>query len=149
MKTFNLAEIYTWNILPSWILYWMTFKLAKCSIRVTALSEYLDCALDKRSWVSLHNSLTFTQILLLLLGVSMMITSITDQFSAHYLERLQYNWVDFYSQLRSHNFDTGWVLCHISMVFSWIPFKSQKGTPTMFTPSTCQVSTHFSKRFTL
>jgi len=24
----------------------------------------------------------------------------------------------FYSQIRSRNFDTGWVLCHISAVFS-------------------------------
>ena len=37
---------------------------------------------------------------------------------------------------RSHNFDTGWVLCHISMVLISIPFKPQKGTPTMVTPST-------------
>jgi len=42
-----------------------------------------------------------------------------------------------------------WVLCHISVVFFRIPFKSQKGTPTMFTPSTYQISTHSSKRFTL
>jgi len=31
---------------------------------VTALLEYLDLALNTRSWVSLHNSLAFTQILL-------------------------------------------------------------------------------------
>ena len=28
---------------------------------------------------------------------------------------------------RSRNFDTGWVLCHIAMVFIPIPFKPQKG----------------------
>ena len=32
--------------------------------------------------------------------------------------------------------DTGWVLYHISIAFTWIPFKSQKGTPTIVTPST-------------
>ena len=42
----------------------MTFKRAECSIRVTALLENLDLALNTRSWVSLHNSLAFTQVLL-------------------------------------------------------------------------------------
>ena len=42
----------------------------------------------------------------------------------------------FMHKNRSGNFDTGWVLCHISMAFNWIPFKSQKGTPTIVTPST-------------
>ena len=41
-----------------------------------------------------------------------------------------------YSQIRSHNFDTGWVLCHISMVLFPILIKPQKDTPTMVTPST-------------
>ena len=45
----------------------------------------------------------------------MMTISTTDGFSAHYSEQLQYNWVDFYSQIRSRNFDTGWLLCHISV----------------------------------
>ena len=40
----------------------MTFKLTECYIRVTVL-KYLDLALDAGSWVSLHNSLAFTQIL--------------------------------------------------------------------------------------
>jgi len=35
----------------------MTFKLAECSIRVTALLEYLDLALNALSLVSLHNYL--------------------------------------------------------------------------------------------
>jgi len=42
----------------------MTFKLAECSIRVTVLFEYLDFMRDTHSWVSLHNSLAFTQIIL-------------------------------------------------------------------------------------
>jgi len=42
----------------------MTFKLAKGSIRETVLLEYLNLVLDTHSWVSLHNSLAFTQILL-------------------------------------------------------------------------------------
>ena len=67
-------------------------------------------------------------------------TSTTERFSAHYSKWLRYNWVDFLFQIRSRNFDTGWVLCHISMIFPWIPFKPQKGTPTMVTLSKCQVS---------
>ena len=39
-------------------------------------------------------------------------------------------------------------MCHISMVFIPIPFKPQKGTPTMVTPSTYQSSTDSSKGFT-
>ena len=39
-----------------------------------------------------------------------------------------------------HNYDTGWVLCHISMAFNWIPFKPQKGTPTIVTPSTVYIA---------
>jgi len=52
------------TFLPSWFLYWVTFKLAEYSIRETVLLEYLDLALDARSWVSPHNSLAFAQILL-------------------------------------------------------------------------------------
>ena len=52
------------TFLPNWTLYRWTLKLAECCIRVTVLLEYLDLALDTRSWVSLHNSLAFTQILL-------------------------------------------------------------------------------------
>ena len=37
---------------------------------------------------------------------------------------------------RLRNCDTGWILCHISMVFISILFKQQKGTPTMVTLST-------------
>ena len=32
----------------------------------------------------------------------------------------------FIHETRSRNCDTGWVLCHISMVFISIPFKPQK-----------------------
>jgi len=95
-----------------------------------------------------------------------MTTSTTDRFSAHYSERLQhrytnprylglvylwlqYNWVEFLFTIRSRNFDTGWVLCHISMVFFQIPFKPQKGTPMMVTPPTCQVSFNSFQWFTL
>ena len=55
----------------------------------------------------------------------------------------------FIHKNRSHNCDTGWVLCHISMAFNWIPFKLQKGTPTIVTPSTQQISAHSFKRLTL
>jgi len=66
----------------------------------------------------------------------MMNTSTTDRFSAHYSERLRCNWVDFLFQIQSRNFDTSWVLCRISVIFLRIPFKPQKGTPTMFNYST-------------
>ena len=42
----------------------------------------------------------------------------------------------FIHKTQSRNCDKGWVLCHISMVFMSIPFKPQKGTPMMVTPST-------------
>ena len=61
MKTFNQAEIYTGNIFTSLL---DDFKVAECSVMVTVLLEYLDLSLDVRSWVSPHNSQTFTQILL-------------------------------------------------------------------------------------
>jgi len=79
----------------------------------------------------------------------MMTTSHTERFSAYYLERLQYNWVDFLFQIRLHNFDTGWVLCHISVIFFQIPFKPQKGTPAMVTLPTCHVSSNCFQWFTL
>ena len=79
----------------------------------------------------------------------MMTTSNTERFSAHYFERLQYNWVDFLFQIQSHNFDTGWVLCHISVIFFWIPFKPENGTPTMVTLPKYQVSSSSFQWFTL
>jgi len=42
----------------------MTFNPAECSLRGTSLLEYLDLTLNARSWVSLHNSLALTRILL-------------------------------------------------------------------------------------
>jgi len=69
----------------------------------------------------------------------MMIILTTDQFSAHYYERFQYNL----------DFDTGWALCHISVVFFQIPFKPQKDTPTMVTSPTCLVSSNYVQWFTL
>ena len=48
------------------------------SIRMTVLLEYLDLALDTHSWVSLDNSLAFTQIPQ---ELSMMTTPTTEQFS--------------------------------------------------------------------
>jgi len=63
--------------------------LAECSIRVTVLLEYLDLALDTRSWVSIHNSLAFAQIL------PYYCKEFLDRFSAHYSEQLRYNWVEF------------------------------------------------------
>jgi len=49
----------------------------------------------------------------------------------------------------SVNFDTGWVWFHISVVFNSIHFKPKKGTPTMVTSITCQVSTRDFKWFTV
>jgi len=57
----------------------------------------------------------------------MMTTLITDRFSAHNSEQLRYNWVDFLFTIRSRNFDTGWVLCHISVFFFRISFKPPTG----------------------
>ena len=87
--------------------------------------EYLDLTLDTRSWVSLHNSLAFTQILLYY----------CKEF-LWWLFQLQtdFQLTIFNSQIRSCHYDTGRVLCHISVVFLQIPFKPQKGTPTMITP---------------
>ena len=71
----------------------------------------------------------------------MMTTSTTDQFSAHYLERLQYNWVDF---LFTNSIASFW---HQLSFMSYLrglflnSFQTTKGTPTMITISTCQVST--------
>jgi len=62
MKIFDLTEIYTGNIF--YIAEFFTGWLAECSIRVPFLLEYLDLTLYARSWVSVHNSLAFTQILL-------------------------------------------------------------------------------------
>jgi len=76
-------------------------------------------------------------------------TSTTEQFSAHYSERLQYNWVNFLFQIRSRNFDISWILCHISVIFFQIPFKPQKGTSTMVSLPTCQVSSNFFQWFSL
>jgi len=61
---------------------WMTLKLAECSIRMTVLLEYLNLALDTCSWVHFITHL-------LLQGLSMMITIITDWFSVHYSKQLQ------------------------------------------------------------
>ena len=60
----------------------------------------------------------------------MMTTSNTERFSAHYFDRLQYNWVDFLFQIRSRNFDTAWLgfVSYLRDIFR-IPFKPQKGTP--------------------
>ena len=42
-----------------------------------------------------------------------MTISTTEQFLVHYSEWLQYNWADFYPQIRSRNLDTNWV-CVVS-----------------------------------
>jgi len=159
--TFNLADLFSWRLLtwlkailekflPSWILYWMTFKLGECSIKVTGLLEYLNLTLDARSWVSLHNTLAFTQILLYYCKefLQWLIQLHTDfQFTT--LNSCSITGWIFYSQIWLHNFDTSWVLCHISVVFFQISFKSQKGTPTMVTRPTCQISSNSFHWFTV
>jgi len=80
---------------------------------MTVLLEYLNFALDTHSWVSLHNSLTFIQILLYYCKEFLWCAILTtDRFSAHYSERL-----DFF-----HKFDhvilTLVGFCHISAAFS-------------------------------
>jgi len=71
---------------------------------------------------------------MLLQGLYMINIPITDQFSVHW-----YAWklIDFYSL---SNFDTGWVWFHISVAFSSIHYKPQKGILMMVTPSSWQVS---------
>ena len=59
------------------------------------------------------------------------------RFSAHCSKRFAVKTNTFFiHKNRSRNCDTGWVLCHISVVFMSIPFKPPKGTPMMVTPST-------------
>ena len=67
----------------------------------------------------------------------MMTISTTDRFSVHYAKRFRYKLGRFFI----HKFDRvmlGFVL-YLHGLFP-IPFKPQKGTPTMITPPTCQVS---------
>jgi len=107
------------TFLPSWILYWM-IKPIECSIRVTVLLEYLDLALDTRSWVSLHNSLAFTQILLYYCKEFLWwLLQLQTDFQLTTVNGCGITGWSFYLQVWSSNFDTGWVLCHISVVFSW------------------------------
>ena len=75
----------------------------------------------------------------------MMTTSIINRFLDHYCERLQYNWLDF---LLTNNVDTIRVLYHISVVFFLI-LSTQKSTPMMVTPPTCQVSSNSFQWFNL
>ena len=49
-----------------------------------------------------------------------------ESFQSWVREYTIYDWVNFYSQIQTCNLDTGWVLCHISVVFFRIPFKPQK-----------------------
>ena len=117
-------------------------NVVECSIRVTVLLEYLDLAYATRTvvgfgiitqWFVLRffcttartfhdNYSSYTQIFSSLLQVFCLVGVKTNCFYIH--------------KNRSRNFDTGWVLCHISMALNWIPFKPQKGTPTILTPST-------------
>jgi len=66
----------------------------------------------------------------------MMTTSTTDRFSAHYSEWLWYNWVDFFSQIRSRIL-TPVGFCIISLWSFMDSFQTTKGTHTMVTPPTC------------
>ena len=97
-----------------------TFNLTECSIRVTVLLEYL--ALDILcSWVSLHNSLTFTQIpVYYCMGFLWWLLQLQTNFQFTILNGWDITEQIFYSQIWLHYF-TGWVLCHISVVFSLIP----------------------------
>ena len=66
----------------------------------------------------------------------MKIIPVIHRFSVSGLPSRRKNLYFFIHKSRSRNCDTGWVLCHISMVFISIPFKPPKGTPTIVTPST-------------
>jgi len=81
---------------------------------VTALLEYLDLALNTHSWVSLHNSLAFTQILLYYCKEFLWwLFQLQIDFQFTTLSGCSITGWIFYSQILSHNFDTGWLLCHI------------------------------------
>jgi len=125
------------------MVYLMTFNLAAQplnALRVTVLLEYPDLAMDIHSWISLTGFNSDSSLLLQVL--SMMTIPITDWFSVHFSRWLRYNWADLYSQIWLHNFDTDWVLCHISVVFFPIPFKPQKCTSTMIISYTGQIPTN-------
>jgi len=52
--TLNLAEFCNWMTI-----YCVSFNLAECSIRVTVLLEYINLALNERSWVTHWHLLKF------------------------------------------------------------------------------------------
>ena len=104
---------------------------------MTVLLEYLDLALDACSWVLLHNLLAFTQIPLYCCKRFLWwLLQLQTDFQLTALNGCGKIGRSFNPQIRSHNFDTGWVLCHISVVFFLIPFKPQKGVPMMVIPPT-------------
>ena len=70
----------------------------------------------------------YSNATLLLQRLSIMTATTTGQFSAHSSQQLLYNCVELLITNSIAWFDTGWVLCNISMVFFLIPFKPQIGT---------------------
>jgi len=96
---------------------WTVYLLARneCSIRVTVLLEYLNLALDAHSWVSIHSSRSFIQILLYYCNELF-------QLSAWYAWKL----IDL-NQL--YNCDQGWVWFHILVAFNLTHFKPQNVLP--------------------
>jgi len=106
----------------------MTFKLVECFIKETVLLEYLNLTLGACSWVSLCNSLAFTQILLYYCKEFLWwLFQLQADFQLATLNSCGITGWSFYSQIRLCNFDTSWVLCnfdtswvlyHISVVFS-------------------------------
>jgi len=86
-----------------------------------------DITLEKHRWVSPHNSLAFTQILLYHCKEFLWwLLQLQTDFQHTTLNGCGITGWIFYSQIRSCNFDSSWVLCHISVVFFRILFKPQK-----------------------
>jgi len=114
---------------------WLNSPLddSEFSIRVTVLLVYLDLALDTQTSISPHNSLTYTQIPLY-------------YCKPFYDDHFNYWPISVYStkQFAFHRFDD--VILRFCVITSRsvfaIPFKSQKSTSMMVTPSAHQVSTN-------
>ena len=127
--------LYQITLKNSCTLYWITFNLAECSIRVTVLLEYYYLSLDKCRRLSDRNSLVSFKFLLPARDFYYADFRFTPLSSCIVTDI-------FCSQNWSCYLDTGWVLCHISMDLSWFLSNHKKGTSMMFTSCTCQVSTN-------
>ena len=96
----------------------MTCKLTECFIKVTALLEYLDLALKTRSWVSLHNTLAFAQIILYYCKEFLLwLLQLQINFQPNTLNSCSTTTWIFYLQIWSCGFDTGWVLSYLHGLF--------------------------------